>query len=656
MKPVSTIKHFKKISITAKFILWFLFIASVPLSIATYISYNSARLVLEEEVSNSLLAVAENKSNQVKVYLDKMKEDVLRLSHMSDTVTLIEEFDQAFDKGVESEEYIAVEREYKPFLTYYQKSSGYDDLFIIRPYGDIIFSVNQSKIHGSIYAGKYKDSQLSKVFMRVNISHELEISDLQYYPKINQGAFFIAVPVFKGGDIIGIIAAQMGNTGVSSLVKDYTGLGRTGETIIAVRLGNEAVFITPLRFDEHAAFTKREVIGSDNSQHIQKALLGESGSGITVDYRGREVLSAWKHVPSFRWAIAVKMDTAEVFASADKLRKTLLLISLILLFIVVIAAILIARSISGPIKELTRISGIIANGELSVRAEISAKDEIGELAHSFNQMTDNLIKAKANVEEKKSELEEQKKLLEEANKELDSFVYTASHDLRAPLRGITAFANFLKEDYINKFDEDGKECLREISEGTHRMNKLIDDLLALSRISRIKNPYEDVDINATINEVKERIDFDIKTHNVRLVVQADIPIVKCDRIKITEVFLNLINNAVKFSSKNNKENPRVEVNYADNDDFHKFSVKDNGIGIASEHHHKVFSIFQRLHTAKEYEGTGAGLSIVKRVIDDHGGNIWIDSSPGKGATFYFTIPKILSKGGKDKKKIIDEDI
>ena len=121
---MSTVNNIKKLSITVKFILWFLFIASVPLAVATYISYHSSRLVLEEEITNSLLAVADNKSNQVQVYLDKIEDDVLRLSHTSDIVEIIEELDKAFDTGIESEEYITVEQKYRPFLAYYQKSSG----------------------------------------------------------------------------------------------------------------------------------------------------------------------------------------------------------------------------------------------------------------------------------------------------------------------------------------------------------------------------------------------------------------------------------------------------------------------------------------------------------------------------------------------------
>ena len=329
-----------------------------------------------------------------------------------------------------------------------------------------------------------------------------------------------------------------------------------------------------------------------------------------------------------------------MIASANQLRATLLKISSILLAVVVVMAIMIASSMSKPIKQLTEVAGIISKGDFSARAEASTHDEIGTLAGSFNEMTDKLVAAKANVEQKKAELEEQHKLLEEANRELDSFTHTVSHDLQAPLRGVASFAAFLEEDYKDKLDGEAQEYLKEIRGGTARMSNLIKDLLALSRISRIKNPFEKVDINELVEAVRKRIEFDINKHKVELRVQKNLPAIVCDRIKLTEVFLNLINNAIKFSSKQEKP-PVVEVSYYDDGQFHKFSVKDNGIGIDPKYHDQIFGIFKRLHTADEFEGSGAGLGIVKKVIDDHGGKVWVESEAGKGTTFLFTIPKDL---------------
>jgi signal transduction histidine kinase len=633
----------KNLRITTKFVLWFLFISLIPLVIATYVSYRSSQNALQKETAISLRAVADNKANQIGVYLHEQEKSVSTLSHMSDAIVAFEKFDNAYEThGLNAAAYEEVENEFRPFLTYYQRSFDYDDLFMIHPNGTVLFSAQDKGEFQSLYElALFGGSELSKVFIKAQETLKTEISDFEYDADTQSPAVFIAAPVFKGVELLGVVAVQMDNKGVSEFMKDYQGLGKTGEIMAVAKMGNEVVFIAPLRFDPQAAFKRRVAIGSKEGHVIQKVAEGESGSGISVDYRGKKVMMVWRYLPSFRWGIVVKMDTSEVFSSADRLRNNLLKISLALLALVIVMAVLIARSVSGPIKDLTRVSGTIAGGDLSARAEVNAKDEIGELAQSLNQMTDKLVEAKANVEE-------QRQLLEKANKELDSFVYTASHDLRAPLRGISSFASFLEEDYRGKLDDQGKDYLKEIREGAGRMDQLIEDLLKLSRISRIKNPFEEVKIGEMIQSVTKRIGFDIKEKHVDLRIQQEMPTIQCDRIKLSEVFLNLINNAIKFSSKNNKENPRVEVGYIDDGEFHKFFVKDNGIGIEPQYHNQVFGIFKRLHTSSEYEGTGAGLSIVKRVIDDHNGRIWIESEAGKGATFFFTIPKVLQEKTGEK--------
>jgi signal transduction histidine kinase len=640
--------------ITSKFVLWFLFVALVPLVIATYISYDRSRKALEEEVAKSLLAVADNKANQIEVYLKDKEKNVSALAHMSETVTAIEGYIEASlnPDGRFSEAYRSIDDEYGPFLTYYQNTFGYENLFFINPNGQIVFSIKPKKDMRSLYEiALYENSGLAKVFIRAKDSLMTEISHFEYSAEWKKPVAYVAAPVSKGAELIGVVALEVGNDSIVERVNDYSGLGRTGETVAATLIDNKAVVITPLRFNPHAEFTRKVTIGSNEDIDMQRAVQGKEGLGLSVDYRGKPVMSAWKYLPLFKLGLVVKMDTEEIFSSANRLRDTLMKISLALLALVVIMAVAIARTVSSPIKGLTRVSAVITSGDLSARAETRAGDEIGDLARSFNQMTDSLVEAKAKVEEKKEEVEEQKKLLEKANKELDSFVYTASHDLRAPLRAISSFASFLEEDYKDKLDDEGKSNIKEIIDGASRMNKLIEDLLTLSRITRIQNPYEDVNINTLVTAVLKQIEFNLKEQNVDVKVLEYLPTVHCDRIKISTVFLNLISNAAKFSSKNNKEKPAVEVGFEDTDKAYKFFVKDNGIGIDPQYHKQIFGIFKRLHSAEEYDGTGAGLSIVKRIIDDHSGDIWVESEVGKGARFCFTIPKALEK---EKKKKIGE--
>ncbi|MFH1478955.1 MAG: ATP-binding protein [Candidatus Omnitrophota bacterium] len=642
-------KYPRSFNITTKFILWFLVIALVPLIIAISISYNSSQAALRKEVANSLVAIANNKAYQIESFLIEKKKNVSLLSYDSDIIEIMGDFNDVLDRsGFDSEEYIAIEEEHRSLLTYYNKTLGYEDIFLVRPNGDVAFSVNKTKDVVSLYeiALSKKPSELVNIFIESKKSLKIETSDFEYNDITNRAALFIGSPLFRGAEFIGVLILKMDNSDVSRFVLDYKGLGKTAETIVASKINNEIVCITPLRFDKDAAFKRKLPLGSRNMHYLQDAVEGKDGIGIFTDYRNNDALTVWRHLPSFRWGMAVKMDSVEVFKSAKDLRDRLIEISLILLLVVMIMAVVIARSVSSPIKNLTRVSKVISRGNLLARAKVNTKDELGELAESFNYMTDKLIEAKAKVEEKNNQLQEQKILLEKVNKELDSFVYTVSHDLKTPLNGIYGFTDLLEKDYFDKVGKNGQEYLGRIRHGVERMRRLIEDLLALSRISRIKNPFEDVDVNQLLESVMDRIEFEIKKNNVELSVAKGLPILHCDRIKMEEVFLNLMTNAIKFSSKDRSNVPKIEIGYHDRQDAYEFYIKDNGIGIEKKYHKEIFDIFRRLHHQKEYEGTGAGLSIVKRVIDDHNGRIWVESELGQGTTFCFTIPK---KGMKRKK-------
>jgi len=644
-QDVDTAKE-KRSSIMVKFMFWFLIIALLPMVLSSYVGYDSARKVLREEVTNSLIAIANNKTNQIENFLQKKKAEIAHLVQMPELFDAMEGYETAFYSfGPYSDEYAKENREHGSFLIYYQKLFGYDEIVFVSDNGDIIFSTMKDDIGRSLYGLALEgDHQIAKIFLKGKDSLTEEVSLFEYNKETGETVVFIAEPILRTAGFGGMVIVQMNNREISELINDYSGLGKTGEVMLLERIGDEAVVVTPIRFDKDASFRRKAVLGAKDGTDMQAAARKENGYAIVKDYRGEEVLSIWRYLPSFDLGLVIKIDTKEVFESANRLRALLMKISIGLLLIVAVIAVIVAKTISSPIKELTETSRIIAQGDLSARSFVETNDEIGELSNAFNYMTENLIEAKAKVEEERATIEEQAGLLKKANQELDSFVYTVSHDLRAPLRGVAAFAAFLKEDYIDKLDEDGQDHVKEIIKGVDRMNRFIEDLLSLSRVSRIKNPYEDVDIGVLIAESEERIKYDIQQYGAKMIVHKNMPTVYCDRIKINEVFLNLINNAIKYSSKNKKEKPKVEIGYSDKGVVHEFFVKDNGIGIDPKDHDKVFGMFKRIKTAEQFEGTGAGLSIVKRIIDDHGGKIWVESKLEEGSTFYFTI----SKGLKNK--------
>lgn len=229
--------------------------------------------------------------------------------------------------------------------------------------------------------------------------------------------------------------------------------------------------------------------------------------------------------------------------------------------------------------------------------------------------------------------------LERSNSELDAFAYIASHDLKEPLRGIHNYSTFLIEDYAHLLNEDGVSKLKTLVRLTQRMEDLINSLLHFSRLGRVELLMQRTNLNELVASVIEVLSISQEETNLDIRIPKRLPDVRCDRIQVSEVFSNLITNAIKY---NDKANRLVEIGFLNRatDEFKiTFYVRDNGIGIRQKHLDNIFRIFKRLHTAHQYGGgTGAGLTIAKKIVERHGGKIWVESTYGEGSTFYFTLP------------------
>jgi light-regulated signal transduction histidine kinase (bacteriophytochrome) len=225
--------------------------------------------------------------------------------------------------------------------------------------------------------------------------------------------------------------------------------------------------------------------------------------------------------------------------------------------------------------------------------------------------------------------------LERSNKELEQFAYVASHDLQEPLRKITNFIDLLEKRYKDRFDQEAVSYLHYIVDGAKRMQTLINDLLAYCRIGTRGKPFLQTDLNKVLIRVLVDLDKAIKSCGAE-VKYDPLPTLRADELQIGQVFQNLIGNAVKFCRD---APPRIHIGAVHEGEGWVFSVSDNGIGIKRDFFDRIFVMFQRLHTETEYPGTGIGLAVCKKIVERHGGNIWVESEVGKGATFYFRIPE-----------------
>ncbi|MBW1675671.1 MAG: PAS domain S-box protein [Deltaproteobacteria bacterium] len=228
--------------------------------------------------------------------------------------------------------------------------------------------------------------------------------------------------------------------------------------------------------------------------------------------------------------------------------------------------------------------------------------------------------------------------LRKINEELKNFVHVVSHDLKTPIISIQGFSSRLLKSYEEKLGEKGRRYLDQIKASACRMEVLVSDLLALSSIGRVVSTFGDVPSVEIVKNVVSALQHRLKENGIELVVGDNLPRIYCDGERIYQVFENLLVNAIKFTR--GTKNPKIEIGYEDRGDFHKFHFKDNGIGIDPKYHRKIFQVFRRLREIDdEEEGTGLGLPIVERIVNNHGGRVWVKSEKGKGATFYFTLVK-----------------
>jgi len=325
--------------------------------------------------------------------------------------------------------------------------------------------------------------------------------------------------------------------------------------------------------------------------------------------------------------------------------------------VALVAAYLLSRvlqgTISQPILALAETARAVSTRQdYSVRAPKLGEDELGTLTDAFNQMLGRIedqnrelrryaTDLEQRVEERTHELKERNESLRRnaaellaANTELDAFAYSVSHDLRAPLRSIDGFSQVLLEDNAAQLDEAGRESLHRVRAASQRMGTLIDDLLKLARVTRAEIRTEDVDLSGMARDIAAELQRATPERQVEFAIAPGLK-ARGDAQLLRVVLDNLLRNSWKYTAK--QPAPRVEFGPVEANGGEAFMVRDNGAGFDMKYADKLFGVFQRLHSAAEFEGTGVGLATVRRIINRHGGRIWAEGAVDQGATFYFTL-------------------
>jgi signal transduction histidine kinase len=352
-----------------------------------------------------------------------------------------------------------------------------------------------------------------------------------------------------------------------------------------------------------------------------------SAKPIRYVRRGEMLRASAAPVAGTPWMVVAEIPSRLIAATARSYIRSMAPIALVIVVLGALVAWWGSRQLTRPLGGLTGAAEAIATGDLEQRVPVGRDDELGRLARSFNTMADQVARSHHELEDK----------VAERTAELESFSYSVSHDLRAPLRAIHGFARILLEDHQASLDPEAQRLLGVIDQNTRQMGHLIDDLLAFSRLGRQSVSRAPVDMSELTGSVVEEIrraeaerngHFEIEIGTLRPAYG--------DPALLRQVINNLLQNAVKFTR--GRPQPRIEVGSTANGDHTVYFVKDNGAGFDPRYKDKLFGVFQRLHRAEEFEGTGVGLAIVKRIVQRHGGRVWAEGKTDEGARFYFTLP------------------
>ncbi|MGE0268646.1 MAG: ATP-binding protein [Candidatus Omnitrophota bacterium] len=332
--------------------------------------------------------------------------------------------------------------------------------------------------------------------------------------------------------------------------------------------------------------------------------------------------------------LILSFNEKEVLLPIHTVRNSSLVIVGIFIILMGFLIYMACHSLTEPIVRLEQLTEKMAEGDLDIAIDKDIKilnDEIGSFANSFQRMMDSLNAANKEVVAHTQALESKTEELARSNRDLEQFAYVASHDLQEPVRKIVSFSQLFAKKYAGQVDDQGKQYLDYITGGAKRMQTLISDLLKYSRVKRDRD-LADVPLDDVLKETLINLE-NLITESKTVIHSDPLPTIRANRTYMSQLFQNLIGNAVKYRSQ---ENPVINIRVEKDDQFWMFSVQDNGIGIHEEHLEKIFIIFERLHGMNEYEGTGIGLAICKRIVELHGGRIWAESN-GNGTVFKFTL-------------------
>lgn len=432
-----------------------------------------------------------------------------------------------------------------------------------------------------------------------------------------------AAPVrARDGRLVGVLAGHLNMDSLEQTTRRWSDPRTTDDAYL---VNTDNLFVTRPRFLTGPTALRK----GTHTQDVRTCLSGKSGTATHKDYRGVPVYAAFRWMPERGLCLTVKVDRAEVLAPTRALLGRTAGAGLVALLVAAVIAGAASRQITHPLQRLREAAEKYRHGDLSARTGVSSPDEVGQVAAAFDNMAETIAQHVA-------ELRERGQQLAEANRELDSFAYSVAHELRAPLRALDGLSAILLRKYEQELPQETQGYLDMIRDNAQQQNRLIASLLHFSRTFRQELNVRPVSPAELARRAYDTLVAERDGRVVRFEV-SDLPVCKADMSLLQQVFANLLANALKFTRR--QDEARIEVGWKPDAASGRpvYFVRDNGVGFDTRYADRLFGVFQRMHPAAEFEGTGIGLAIVRRIIHRHGGQIWAESEAGSGATFYFTL-------------------
>lgn len=563
---------------------------------------------LEKTLKQNLSYIADNKVDHLQSMI-KGKQDLLKQIALGDPV---KRYSKSYEDKLLTEYFSNFKNEF-PILSFVNRQ-GIEELKVINGINHFYLSdINQSRLFDEI---TWKPNKIYTTLNALDNFTRVPFLELGYYRQ----NFF--------GNFEGIVIGRISLYRLLKHFRDFK-LGDTGFLMIADDMGNF------LSHPNHQLVYQPVTAGDIQSEGIiNQAINMQSGLGRAT-IQGIDGFLAYAPVANRNWTLIAFLPYEEFIATPVKFRNIFIVVLGLMLILSISLSLFTAITITKPISQLTQSSDKIARGDLAQRVFIDTRNEIGQLAKSFNMMANNLQHSKDKLESNAKFREHLIRELELKNNELERVTYTVSHDLKSPLVTVKGFIGLLREDLLEGNTERIEKDLEQISNASDKMGSLLEDLLEVSRVGRMKNEPEKIQLSGLFEEAVSLLQGQIRETEAAVYIQSDMPSIYADRHNLFGVAQNLIDNALKFSNPGCK--PEISVTATQKQDMVICCVKDKGIGIDPKYQDKIFGLFDRLD--QSVDGNGVGLALVKRIIEVHNGSITVHSrGEGDGTTFCFTLP------------------